>query len=303
VTNRLDETRRETRARKWGTFLSLERNTIERRRTARGNGFDSETPGILLGLDRRLSDTFLLGVAGGFKVTDLEFDDVSRSSSVQNPQELGRQRTYTGTIGPYLSYTPDPAWYLNGSLLVGVFGASTERMGDGLVGTARGDTRGYRLSVAGGGGYDWHYRAFRAGPHLNIAWDYFHVGGFRESGGPRDADLLLRIPGDSDDLLTIKTGGRASHAFPFAWGALIPNWRLDFVYRDLDDSTMGNVFFRDGGARPVLRDRPDRTSIELGLGLQLALADALSFWLDYEENFLERSFTRTRLTVGVRKQF
>lgn len=303
VNNRLDATRGETRARKWGTFLSLERNTIQRSRTDHGNGFDSETPGILLGLDRRLSNSFLLGVAAGFKYTDLDFDDVTRLRSDQNPQELGRQRTYTGTIGPYVSYTPDQAWYLNGSALLGLLSASTERKGDGLAGTARGDTSGYRVSLAGGGGYDWRYRAFRAGPHLNVAWDYFHVDGFSETGGPRDTSMLLRVPGSSDDLLTLKTGGRASQAFRFSWGTLVPNWRLDFVYRDLDDSTTGRLFTVNGDERVFVRDRPDRTSIEMGLGLQLALADALSFWLDFEQNFLERSYVRERITLGIRKQF
>ena len=33
VTNRLEESRGETTARKWGTFLSLQRNTIRRRRS------------------------------------------------------------------------------------------------------------------------------------------------------------------------------------------------------------------------------------------------------------------------------
>jgi outer membrane autotransporter protein len=304
VANRLEQMRREPRTRRWGAFLSLERNTIQRRRTSRGNGFESETPGFLLGLDRRFSDTLLLGVAGGFKVTDLEFDDVSRSASVGNPQELGRQRTYSGTIGPYLSYTPDQAWYLDGSLLVGVLDTSTERMGDGLRGTARGDTSGHRLSLAGGGGYDWRYRAFRIGPHVNLAWDYFRIKGFRESGGPADANLLLRVPSADDDLLTVKAGGRTSQAFRFSWGALVPNGRLDFVYRDLDDSTRGQVFLVSGGQpRTFLQDRPDRTSIEVGLGLQLALPNALSFWVDYEQNFLERFYVRERITLGVRKQF
>src|SRR5438034_2789317 len=246
VTNRLEESRGETTARKWGTFLSLQRNTIRRRRSGLENGFDSETPGILAGLDRRLSDALLLGMAAGFKVTDLEFDDVPRSEDFydkkdpRNPRQLGRQRTYTGTAGPYLSYTPGQAWYLNASLLAGLLAASTERSGDGLNGTARGDTRGYRLSLAGGGGYDWRYHALRVGPHLNVAWDHVHIDGFSESG--QDTKRLLRLRHIEDDLVTIKSGGRASYALGFSWGALVPNWRLDFVYRDLDRSGMGKVF-------------------------------------------------------------
>ena len=180
---------------------------------------------------------------------------------------------------------------LNGSVLLGMLRASTERRGDGLTGTARRR------------GLDWRYRAFRAGPHLDVAWDFYDIGGFVESGGPRDTRLLLRFQRANDDLLTIKSGGRASQAIRFPWGALIPHWRLDFVYRDLDDSTSGSVFSANGVEHAFLRDRPDRTSIELGLGLRLALTDALSFWLDYEQNFLERSYTRERITLGIRKQF
>jgi len=303
VTNRLERAREESHTRKWGTFLTLERNTIRRDRSARENGFDSETPGFLAGLDRRLSDPLLLGVAAGFKVTDLSFDDVSRFQTVADPAQLGRQRTYTGTIGPYLSYTPNQPWYLNSSLIIGVLGASTERSGDGLTGKARGDTLGYRVSLAGGGGYDWRYRALRLGPHVNVAWDHLHLGSFSESGERADASRLLRVQSFDDDMVTLKSGGRGSYAFPFSWGALVPNARLDFVYRNLDRSGQGSAALRNGGEISFPLDRLDRTSLEMGVGLQLALTNELALWVDYEEDFLERFFDRSRVTVGARKQF
>ncbi len=308
-------------ARRWGIFLTFNRNTVRRSRSQRENGFDSQTPGFLLGVDRRLSDALLLGMAAGFKVTDLSFDEVPRSEDFhdsedpRDPHQLGRQRTYTGTAGPYLSYTPGQAWYLNASLLVGLLAASTERSGDGLEGTARGNTTGYRVSLAGGGGYDWRYRALRVGPRLNVAWDLAHVDGFNESGQHADMAKFLRVSDIEKSLVTLKAGARASYALGFSWGTLVPNWRLDFVYRDLGRSEEGNASLLDrsndlcrdsGDGRCVFKfplDRPDRTSMEVGLGLQFALPHQLTFWIDYEENFLERFFIRSRVTVGVRKQF
>ena len=303
VTNRLEQTRQEPRKRPWGAFLSLDRNTISRSRSRLENGFDAETPGFLAGVDRRLSDTLLLGVVGGFKVTDLSFDDVSSRDRFGDAQALGHQRTYTGTIGPYLSYTPDAAWYADGSAIGGVLRTSTDRAGDGLRGQVRGDTSGYRFSLAAGGGYDWRRRGLRLGPHLGVAWDHVHVDGFAESGTPADARMLLRVPGSDDELVTLKSGGGGSYVVPVPWGAVLPHWRADFVYRTLGQSRTGRVTLLDGTERTFLRDVPDRTSMEVGLGLQFLLAGELSFWIDYQENFLERFYTRTRLTIGVRKQF
>jgi outer membrane autotransporter protein len=304
ISNRIDAARNEGPTRKWGVFLTLDRNTIERSGSRLENGFDSHTPGFLVGLDRRLLDALLLGAAAGFKVTDLEFDDVPKGKpEPRNPHQLGDQRTYTGTIGPYLSYTPGESWYLNGSVVLGFFGTSTKRFGDGLQGTAKGDTRGYRVSVAGGGGYEWRYRALRAGPHLDVAWDHVHTGGFQESGIPGDRRLLLAVSAFDDDLVTVKSGGRFSYAFPFSWGVLLPTSRLDFVYRNLDQSKTGEATRVDGSVTTFEVDRPDRTSIELGVGLQLALPHELTLWAGYEENFLERFYTRSRVTAGVRKQF
>lgn len=304
IANRIDAARNEDHARKWGAFVTLDRNTIERSRSRLENGFDSHTPGFLVGLDRRVLDAVLVGAAAGFKVTDLEFDDVPKGKrGPGNPRQLGDQRTYTGTIGPYLSYTPGESWYLNGSVVLGFFGASTERFGDGLQGTARGDTRGYRVSVAGGGGYEWRYHALRAGPHLDVAWDHVHTGAFQESGSPADRRLLLAVSAFDDDLVTVKSGGRFSYAFPLSWGVLSPSSRLDFVYRDLDQNNRGEVTRVSGKVDGFDVDRPDRTSIELGVGLQLALPNELTLWAGYEENFLERFYTRSRVTAGVRKQF
>ena len=94
-----------------------------------------------------------------------------------------------------------------------------------------------------------------------------------------------------------------SYGIGLPWGTLVPNWRLDFVYRDLDQSRTGSASFVNGSEVTFLRDRPDRTSMEVGLGLQFALRNELTLWVDYEQNFLERFFSRERVTIGARKQF
>src|SRR5262245_36706430 len=42
VTNRLEAARTEDNVRRWGTFLTLDRNTIRRSPSARENGFDTD---------------------------------------------------------------------------------------------------------------------------------------------------------------------------------------------------------------------------------------------------------------------
>jgi len=304
LTNRLDESRKETHARKWGVFATFERNTIRRSPSDRGNGFDSETPGAFFGLDRRLSDSLLVGTAAGFKVTDLSFDDTPGLATLAGH---GRQRTYTETFGPYLSYNPGRPWYLSASVLAGLLQVRTERSGAGnfLVGKARGFTSGSRFSVALGGGYDWPYRAFTVGPRLNVSYDRVSMERFSERGQRRDFSNLLAVPGNVEEVATVKVGSRATYARRFSWGTIVPNWRLDFVYRDFEQSGGSRVspVSQPGLIEPVVADRPDPTSMEVGLGVQFALPKELTFWIDYEENFLERFLQRDRLTVGIRKQF
>ena len=84
----------------------------------------------------------------------------------------------------------------------------------------------------------------------------------------------------------------------------MPHWRLDFVYRNGLGSRGATVSpLRGGPSFTIGGVPPDPTSMEAGFGLQFVLPDELTFWLDYDENFLERFFARSRLTVGVRKQF
>ena len=306
VENRLREAQAEPPTKKWGVFVSLGRDTVRRSRSQRENGFDSETPGALVGLDRRLSDTLLLGLAAGLKVTDLSFGEPTKNATF-SPRALGSQRTLTGTLGPYLSFTPRPTWHLNASFIAGLLHVSTARSGGGLRDTADGHTDGRRFSLALGGGYDFRYRALRLGPALNLSYDWIHVDGFSERGRQDDASLLLRVGSMNGELLTVKSGMQGSYVQRIAWGALIPNWRLDFVYRDdvfgESSSPRLSSLGQPGATFAGSMDRPDATSLEVGLGLQLALADDLTLWFDYEQNFLERFFVRDRVTVGFRKQF
>ncbi len=302
VGNHLDQSRREAVVRRWGIFLTFGRDTVRHGGSGSGSSrrppFDAETPGFLLGLDRRLSDALLLGLATGFKVTHVSFPFDPMT------QFAARQRTYTGTVGPYLSYTPDQAWHLHASLLAGLLGISTERSGKNLTSSLRGETSGRRLSAALGGGYEWRYRALRVGPSLELAYDRVLVDAFCESGG-KDHVAFLQCLREKHELVTIKSGARGSYAQVFSWGALVPHWRLDFVYRNAPGSsgtTISSLSPPPPGNQ-FAGDDPDPTSMEVGFGLQFALPNALTFWLDYQENFLEQSFARSQLTIGVRKQF
>src|SRR5262249_39988854 len=131
----------------YSVFVALSRDTLDRSATTQRNGFDSRTPGFLLGADYLLFPSWRLGLLAGFKYTALSFSENGPDILV----EKGEQTPYTTNIGAYGSYPPaESRWYGYGSLLLGILNINTLRAG----GAVHGSTSGYRLSLLGGGGYD-----------------------------------------------------------------------------------------------------------------------------------------------------
>ena len=91
LTNRLDESRKETHARKWGVFATFERNTIRRSPSDRGNGYQMYRKPI--GGQEHIIETSTSALGNGWPTRFASFIfDIFRKQTPQRPEGYGRSR-------------------------------------------------------------------------------------------------------------------------------------------------------------------------------------------------------------------
>ena len=288
---------------RFGIFALFQRDTIRRSTTSDFNGFDSKTPGFLVGLDYRLLPSLAAGVLVGSKFTDLDFDKGTALSGRKHPLQSGQQMTRTFNFGVSGSYAPQSPWYGAGSLLVGLLDVHTKRRVPAGGTPIRGSTEGYMLSFLGTGGYRFFWNRIQTGPVVTCGYDYLRIGGYRETGDKQETKDLLTVNQTPYGQLMLKLGGQTTYSLPVPWGVVSPRLRLGFVYRD----TFGTLTFMHIVPPKKTQMHPNtlpgNTSMELGGGATMLLPYDWQVWVDYNSYLFETATQRGILTVGIRKDF
>jgi outer membrane autotransporter protein len=257
----------------FGGFVTGQTSRTKRALTELENGYKADLDGLLIGLDRRFGDTFIVGASLGRSDTDSTYLNDAGKMSARNT-----------TLMLYATYLPMPGAYAGGYLGGGRGSQdATRRIAAGTIfGTSASTTKSRQTMAGLSGGYDWYAGALTVG--LNAATDYVQ-NRTDESTESGTTGLEFVYPGQTTTSHTGTLGTRASYRWPFTWGAIVPSIRAAYVHEFRDGARTVSPRLITGPAVtiPFRTDAPDRNYYVGGAGTTIELGRGLQLFVDYEK--------------------
>ncbi len=274
-------------------------------------GYDGDSYGIELGLDRRLSDRALVGGFVTYAHTNVNFDaDVA--TSFVSPPNAGGTDVNSGSLVIFGAYSLSDAAYLEAAAGYGLgdyeFRRNAVAQDSNNTFTipvrTRGDSDGQDYWASVGGGYDVAKGAASYGLYGRVTWARSEIDGYREKD--LNASGFALLVGDAKRTsLTNTLGVRASRAVSFDWGVLVPAVRVEYEHEFEDDPSSVTSAFIDvpGLTFSPARDDPDQDWFNLALGTQFILPGGLMPFFEAQARLGQRDVDRYQVVLGVRSEF
>ncbi|MCZ6836133.1 MAG: autotransporter outer membrane beta-barrel domain-containing protein, partial [Planctomycetota bacterium] len=228
-------------------------------------GYSSNAYGALGGIDFRIDDEILAGLALSYLKTDADLND-----------DRGDVDVDTFRFGPYLSVTRE-RWTFDTAFAAGFSEFESKRKMPTLSRTAEGDYDGYDLSGFAQGTWSLLQKdRHRVALDGALQYTYFHYDSYEETGA---GGANLTMPSNSTDSLLGRFGLRYEHRFAemakLVQFELLTGWEHQFL--DADD--IKGAFTSGGGRFSINPGGRDDDRWYYGAGLTMALASRASLFL------------------------
>jgi len=272
----------------WGLWVQGYGSTGDRRGSDISSRYDYNMAGAIVGFDRKITTSLLLGASLGYSHTTVDMKDLSDTATVSG---------YQGSL--YGIYKSGP-WYVSSAAAYGYnrydtrrdisFGSITRRANAAYSGHTLGGylEGGIRVTTV-------HLDII---PTASLTGNYLTRDGFRES----DAGALnLDADGEHASSLVGSLGVRLTKSYTAASGTVTPEVRIRWNHEFMNDDYTLNGSFTGYplSAFTVRGDRPDRDSASLGMGITWQAKENLYFNLSYDGSF-STDQTQHGGTMGIR---
>lgn len=285
-----------------GLFINGNVAYGERDPSKNNSGFKLDINGITAGMDYRITDKLIAGVAVGYSRSDLDY---ANDGGVLE----GNSTFYSA----YSSFYSDKNYYIDSSITYAdsdfdVTRHIKYRDTSGLVDLQRsGNTGGDQLLATIDFGWDYNDGPWTFGPNGSFSYSDTSIDGFAERG---ESGLELQYSGQANITSTFGLGFHGSRVFLLDWGVLIANLNGNY-YREFknQNSIIRASFvhdpFRYDSANPtsemlIVSDIPDRNYFNLGIGLAAQFKYGLSGFVDYQTLLAADNITSRELAFGLR---
>ena len=288
----------------WGFFINGRASFGDAPRRGADLGYDFSTQGLTAGVDYRVSDQWVVGSSLGYNRSDVDLAGI------------GGRRNGGSIDTEGLSLSVFTSWYRENFYLDGVvaFGQSdfdTERIIDlpvPLNGRDRfvaiGKPDGDELSVHLGFGYDLLIgEALNLGGFVNGNYVRATVDSYTEIG----ADVLNLIFDEQElESLLAEIGVELTYPYSLSWGVVQPLVRIAFLRELEDDAQIIRARFAEdpsGQRFRVTSERPDRSYLNVALGLTATLQQGWAAYFQYDTDLERDDLDIYTLSSGFRFQF
>jgi outer membrane autotransporter protein len=278
-----------------GFFVNTRVDTGDKDASSIETGFDFDAYGITGGMDVRLSDMFVIGVAAGYGATEADY-----TTSSGNMDMDGYSLSLFGTL-----YKKDK-YYIDGIVNLTRNSFDSRRTftdPNGAVQTANAETDGDILTVGLGVGYEHHDKDVTSGLFARLNYTAVDIDGFTETGaGPWGLQV------DDQELTSFEgvVGFQASKIFSRPWGILVPQFRLELVHEFENESRIVNARFlgalQNGITTTLLQptDEPDRNYFNLSLATSAQFSHGRSAFIQYTGLLDQEAVSEHAVELGVR---
>ncbi len=290
-----------------GFFLNGRVGTGRKDATTLEEGFAFDSGGLTGGVDYRVHDTVVLGLAAGFTRSKADFDGGEGKLDAKDSSATAYMTAYSPGGG-----------YLDAAATFGKSSNQLDRRirytlpafdGSGPVSVdqvASADPDGNELSSALEVGWDLSHGGFTFAPFLRGTYSDVTIDAYRETmsdpSGP-GSGLALDVEEQSFRSVTATAGFDLTWALSQSWGVVMPQMRGEYhkQFEDKADPVAARFVF-DPTATPFLvsPDSPDTTYGVLGGGLSLVLSHGVSGFVFYDQLLGLENLSSHSISFGVR---
>ncbi len=281
----------------WGFFINGTISMGDRDATGRELGFDFDTYGLTAGVDYRLSDRKVLGMALGYARFDSTIEDEAKleSSGV----------TLTG----YGSFYFNDNFYMDARISYVRPDFDQKRriefeIGDDVINrTAVGNTRADQYTAAMSFGYHFYKNSWNITPNASIRYVRTNIDGFNETGA---GAFGFEFYDQEIESLLFSAGLRVSRAISLDNGVITPQFDFDYSHEAKNDSGFIEARFLAAPEDEIFlieTDSPDRTYGSAGLGFVYISANGRQFYMNYRSTIGLEGFSQGTINLGGRIEF
>jgi uncharacterized protein YhjY with autotransporter beta-barrel domain len=285
--------------------------------TLNETGYDFRSNGVTAGVDYRLKDSLVLGLALGHSSGTTDFTDGSgrqdaHSNSISLYGSYYNEAFYVDLIGTYAhnSYDVDRTTMFGITSASPVIPTNCTAGGQCMIDTT-GSTSARQYAFSTNLGYSFHSRAFVFGPDLSVDYTRVDVNGFTESDS-HVTGLGLAFNDQTGTSLLVKAGGHASYALNTPIGVILPHARAHYIHEFKNDQQSLPVHFVDDptigtptgpvGNFVVFTDKPTRDYFDWAAGFSMQFAYGISAFAEYDALASAGAVHAHQFAFGVRFQ-
>lgn len=288
---------------RWSGFVSGSIGSGEQDPSDNEDAFGFDTDTLTVGVDYRIDDTRVVGIAAGSHDTSLVFDS---SKSVVFGDFEQRGWLLTG----YGSYTPGDV-HIDGSLTLGTATTDASRrinypsnnpLIDGVDETALSNPDSRQVAASITAGRDWSFGAWTLGPEAALTVSRQTVDGYSERAG-KEFNLTVRSQNIESTLASL--GTRVSRAISFSRGVIVPQVSLQWFHEFAGAASVDAHFADDVTATffTVTGNDPDADFAVASAALSLVLTDGLQGFAAYRTPIGLERLSSDAVSGGLRMEF
>lgn len=242
-------------------------------RDATGNqsSLDFTTSGISIGVDRRFSDKFLMGLGFGFA---RDKTDIGTDGS--------RSRAHGSSVTMYGSYQPSGKTFVDALVGYGSLKFDTRRYVASVNDFALGDRDGYQVFSSIATGYEYRDDQLLVSPYTRLDYSADHLNQSTETGAGLNA---LTYFSQVTPSLQGALGLRAEAAHDTSFGTATPRIRAEYRH-DFHGERQASIAYADlvgsGPRYAYSTGTVVQNSFVLGIGDDLVMRSGLSIGIDYQ---------------------
>lgn len=248
--------------------------------TSKAHGFDSDTAGVAMGVEKHIDSATKVGVGYAFNHSDI--NGFNRDTDVD---------THTAIV--YGEYKPSK-WFVNGVATYGWSKYDETRNVAGVNVGADYDAEVFGLQAMTG--YDFNVGGTVLTPETGLRYMNIKQKSYTDDAGQRVGE-------NTSDILTGVIGAKVSKEFALdnGWN-LKPEARVAATYDLNDEDSSSVITLANGSGYTVKNESLDRFGMEVGLGLTADVNDKVELSVGYEGRFREDYQDHTGL-IGAKYKF
>lgn len=279
-------------------FLNAQFDFTDRNTSVLQRGFHSNTYGVTGGVDYRLSQRILVGLATGYS-----------NAATQVTAQGGNQTLNSYSLSGFSSINLTDNWYVdlmaNGAY--NQFQTTRNIHYVDAVGTvntaASGSTDGLQSRYSVNMGYDIPYREWSFGMRGRSEYGQTNINGYQEQGA--DLGLNVNYKAQTLDTLTTDLGAVVSKVTSTAIGVFSSQLILEWEHQYLNNSRLINSYFinTQNSNFTTQTDTPDRDYMNISTAISAQLPHGGSAFIQYRALVDMRYTSQHSINLGIRYEF